>query len=92
MAFGENLTAYFAEFGEVATWKTATAVTVLFDTAYQLEQSFVQGTNPVITAIASDMPAVAQDDAITVRGTAYTIQTIEYDVTGTLITMQLEKV
>lgn len=88
----ESLDAFFGEFGETATWKGSTSVTVLFDNAYQLSGGFVESTNPVVTVKASDVPSVAMDDALSVRSVSYTVQGIEPDSTGSILVLQLEKV
>ena len=88
----ENLRSFFADFGEYATWKGTTQVLCVFDKAYRIEGAMVEGTNPLIVAQAADMPGIAQDDAIVLRGVSYTIQIIEPDVTGTLLNIELEAV
>jgi hypothetical protein len=82
MAFSEDVSLFFADFGETATWKGSTSITVIFDNAYQLAYGLVEGTNPVILAKAADVPGVAQGDAISLRSVNYTIADIEPDGTG----------
>lgn len=88
----ENLDAYFADFGEVATWKGSTLITAIFDNAYQLAGGLVEGTNPVIVVQAADVPGMALDDAIVFRSVSYTVKGIEPDVSGDIVTVQLEAV
>ena len=87
----ETLDAYFVDYGEPGIWKGTVEVMLIYDNAYQLSGGLVDSTNPAVTVQSLDMPGIAQDDTLSVRGVAYTIQGIEPDATGALLTLQLER-
>lgn len=80
MTFAERFESYFAEFGEAVVVGTTTG-TVIVDAAVD-EYNRVLAGAVVLTATATDFPSAAQGDAVTLRGTSYTVRSVEPDGTG----------
>ena len=88
MSFVEMLPGYFEDFGEEITAGTSTFTAIVdvpvtdgLDTLYAA---------PVLTAIASDIGALAAGDSVAVRSTTYTVRTVEPDGTG-LVLIRISK-
>jgi hypothetical protein len=82
----EALSGYFTDFGEVVTW-TGGSFTAIFDVPVN-EANQVLSTTPILTAPSVDIGALAAGDSVSVRGTTYTVRTVEPDGTGlTIITI-----
>ena len=82
----EVLSGYFTDFGEVVTWSGG-SFTAIFDTPVN-ESGQVLSTTPILTAPSADIGALAAGDSVSVRGTTYTVRTVEPDGTGlTIITI-----
>ena len=86
----EVLSGYFTDFGETVTWSGGT-FTAIFDlpTALTNDQfaaarytSDVLAQAPQLTAIVSDIGALAAGDTVTIRSVGYTVRTVEPDGTG----------
>jgi hypothetical protein len=84
MSFTEDPSAFFYDFGRLATVGGA-SVQVIFDNAYAATLGFTTGTTPVILCAAADVPAVAQGDAVTVADGSYTVSAVEPDGTGMVL-------
>lgn len=84
MAFIEDLTPFFADFGIAAT-VGGVAVVGIFDNNYATALGFTSGTQPALIVKASDVPAVAQAAAVVILTINYTVTAIEPDGTGLLL-------
>lgn len=84
MALTEDLTAFFADFGEPATPAAGAAITVIFDRQYLDELGVLEGNNPVALTTDADVAAaaLAHGSVLTIRGIAYTVREIQPDGTG----------
>lgn len=89
--FTEDLTPFFstADFGLAATYNGATAVTVIFDSAY-LESLGIAGTNPVALGKASDFAAPV-GKTLLISSTTYTIRNFRALDDGAVVVLELEK-
>lgn len=85
MAMTEDISDFFDdnEFSVVALWKGTTSVNVIYDHQYT-EQFGAAGSNPFITANASDFIGVAKGQALVIEATNYKVKTFEPDGTGLL--------
>lgn len=88
--FAEPLGAFFGDFAEPATWKGA-PVSVIFDDGHYLTGGVVDSTDPMVQVQAASVPGVAHGDAIVLRSVSYRVRGIEPDVTGQVLTLQLER-
>lgn len=97
--FAESLSGYFGDFAVAATLQgVAVASGVIFDDDYapQLGE-YVEGNSPAVTAIAAEVPSVAQGQMLVisaapglgVRGGTYKVREKKPDGTG-LIVLRLE--
>lgn len=73
MAWAEDLTVFFAEFGEAVTVNGAAAVGI-FDTASEVVLGDVVTTAPTLELPATVSAAVGQ--AVVVRGVSYTVRQV----------------
>ena len=90
MAFVEDASPFFADFGVEATVGGFACVGI-FDNAYASAFSFTAGTSPTLLIKAGDAPTAGQGDAVDVAGTSYTIASAEKDGTGMLL-LRLDEV
>lgn len=88
MAFSEDLSVFFADFG-VSTMVGGAAVVGIFDKTYLQSMGIVTGSNPVLLCQSSDVATAAEDTAVTVDATSYKVISQEPDGTG-LTLLQLE--
>lgn len=92
MALSESLGGYFADFGEIATWKGTTDIVVIFDEESLVVLGEVETTAPSLQVIAEDVPGIKRGDSIVVGGGNYTVASKpQQDITGKLLTIALEK-
>ena len=92
MAFVENLTCYFADFGVDATLHGA-AVRVIYDNAYQAGAVGPYGmasSAPSLTLPTASVPASPVGKAVVVAGTNYTVAEHQPDASG-VSTLILER-
>lgn len=96
MAFAEDLTVFFADFGVTATPNAGAAVTVIFDRAHvETLGGVISGTQPVALVASADVSAwVPNSTTVVISGAAsgngtYTVRDIQPDGTG-LSTLILE--
>lgn len=92
MSFVEHLSGYFGDFSVAATLQ-GVAVTsgVIFDADYiEPLGNIVEGKSPMATAIASEVPSVAQGQSLVIGATTYTVRGVEPDGTG-IVLLRLEK-
>jgi hypothetical protein len=90
MAFTEDLSVFLSEadFAVSATLGAAT-FSVIFDRAY-VENQAIGGTQPVCVGKTADLGSATHGTAITIAGTAYTVQDNQPDGTGmTTLVLQL---
>jgi len=88
MAFVEDRTPFFADFGIDATVGAGT-VRGIFDNAYQDAFSLVPGTAPVFMCASADVSSVDVGDSITINATAYSVTEVRPDGTGmTVLVLQ----
>jgi hypothetical protein len=88
MAFAEDLTPFFADFGVDATIGAAT-VRGIFDNDFITSMGLVAGTGPVLLCASASVSAVTQGASVTIASIGYTVTGIEPDGTGmTLLRMQ----
>lgn len=91
MLFTEPLDVFFSGiFSTTATYKTATAVHGVFWNA-SAEQFGIEARAPRFETKAANFIALAKGDAITVNSVSYKIQDWEYDGTGDVVTLDLER-
>lgn len=81
MAFAEDFTAPFTDFGTAATVGGAT-VRGIFDADYATAFSDIAGTQPSFLCASSAVAAVAIGAALSVNSTSYTVAEIQPDGTG----------
>lgn len=80
MAFVENHSAFFADFGVPCTLGAATFA-VIFDAAYA-DPLGIAGTEPRATCISADVGTATLGTPITINGKAYTVRDKQPDGTG----------
>lgn len=87
MAFVEDLTMFFPDFGELAQPAVGAAITVIFDRQFLDELGVMEGSDPQALATDADVAAaaLAQDSQLTIRNVAYTVRKLEPDGTGTTV-------
>jgi hypothetical protein len=91
MAFAEPLDVFFSGiFSITATWKGTTAVSGVFWNA-AAEQFGIEARVPKFETKTSNLAGLAKGDALTVDSVSYKIQDWEYDATGAVVTLDLEK-
>lgn len=81
MAFVEDLSLFFADFGVSATVGGVACVGI-FDNVYAQSLGFTAGTSPTLIVKAADVPAVAQNTAVVVPAGSFTVTDVEPDGTG----------
>lgn len=93
MAFAEDLAPFFStsDFAVSALYNGATTVNGILDLAY-LEPlgNAVEGSAPVFTCAAADVPVVAQGDTLAIGAATYKVRGVEPDGTG-IVVLRLEK-
>lgn len=84
MAFTEDFTVFFADFGVTATPDVGADVTVIFDRAHiEALGGGISGTQPVALAVSADVSSWSSNGTkLTIAGTAYTLRDIQPDGTG----------
>lgn len=87
MAFVEDFTVFFADFGVPATPSVGPPITVIFDRAYMQamggNEAAISGTQPVALALDSDVAALqAGVSTIVINSNTYTVQDVQPDGTG----------
>lgn len=84
MAFVEDLTQFFKDFGVPATLVGAPLpITVIFDRAYVAAlSSLVESTGPCCLAMDDDLAGVTHGTSMTIKSVAYKVAGIEPDGTG----------
>ena len=86
--FTENLSAFFADFGEPAILGGGT-VQAIFDKAYLADFNIIEGSNPMALCIDTEIAGkVAHGTQITIRSVNYTIREAQPDGNG-LTVLQL---
>lgn len=91
MAFVEDFTVFFTDFGVTATPNTGAAATVIFDRAHiEAMGGEISATAPVALAVEADVTAWTPDSTtVTIGGTTYTLRDKHPDGTGlTLLILQ----
>jgi hypothetical protein len=89
--FSEPLDVFFSGmFSTTATYKTTTAVAGVFWNQ-SAEQFGIEARVPKFQTKTSNFAALAKGDAITVDSISYKIQDWEYDGTGAVVTLDLER-
>lgn len=81
MAFAEDLTPYFADFGITAT-VGGVSVRGIFDNAYQDSFGIVASPQPSLLIASSSAPSAAVGDSVVANTATYTIAEIQPDGTG----------
>jgi hypothetical protein len=89
MAFTEDLTPYFRDWGVAATVDGVSCLGI-FDNVYAQALGFTAGTTPTLIVKASDVTGAAQGEAVVVPAGSYTITAIEPDGTG-LVLLRLQE-
>jgi hypothetical protein len=88
----EDLSAFFStsDFAVAATYNGAATVNGIFDRAY-LEPlgNGVEGSAPVFTCAAADIPASTQGDTLVIASATYKVVGVEPDGTG-IVVLRLE--
>lgn len=88
MAFTEDLSPYFVDFGVTATVDGVSARGI-FDNDFLTTLGVTAGTGPVLLCKSADITSAAQGDTVVVAGISYTITSLEPDGTGlTLLRLQ----
>lgn len=88
MAFTEDLTGYFADFGFDAVVGGVT-VRGIFDNDFLTALGVAAGSGPVLLLPTASVGSAVQGGAVTVAAVSYTIASIEPDGTGmTLLRLQ----
>lgn len=84
MAFAEDFSPFFADFGVTATPNAGAAITVIFDKAtIGTLGGDVTSDNPVALAITTDVSAwVSNTTTVTIGGASYTLRDKRPDGTG----------
>lgn len=84
MAFVEDFTVFFEDFGVIATPNVGAAITVIFDRAHiEAMGGDVSGTRPLALAVSADVSNfVANSTTLTISAVAYTVRDTEPDGTG----------
>jgi hypothetical protein len=95
VSFTEPLAGFFGDFAVPATLQgVAVPSGVIFDAAYaEPLGSYVEGRSPAVTAIASEVPSVAQGQALVITaapglgvpGGTYAVRGVEPDGTGIVV-------
>jgi hypothetical protein len=80
MAFEEDKSEFFKEFGIVAKWN-GVEVTGILERRY-IESSMIQGEAPVFTCDQDDVTDIAQGDAVVVNKTSYVVREYKADGDG----------
>lgn len=87
MAFTEDFTAFFLDFGVDAT-VDGEIVRVIFDNGFA-ERLGIGGSAPVAVGVTDDLASVVAGTAISIGATHYTVTAVEPDGTGmTLLRLQ----
>lgn len=74
MAFVEDLSVFFADFGVPAVVGVDTAITVIFDKAYIAQlNGRLEGENPECLGRTEDIGDMQEGDPITIDGIPYTV-------------------
>lgn len=88
MSFTEDLSPFFADHGVNATVGAVTCLGI-FDNIFLETMGFTAGSRPTLLVKSADVPAVAENTAVSVPAGSYTVTTIEPDGTGlTLLRLQ----
>lgn len=84
MAFTEDLTVFFADFGVTATPDVGADVTVIFDRAHiEMMGGDISGTRPVALAVSADVSSwTSNSTRLAIGGTTYILRDIQPDGTG----------
>jgi hypothetical protein len=91
MAFTEDFTVFFADFGVPATPNAGANITVIFDRAHiQAMGGEISGTGPIALAVSADVSTfVAHTTTLTIAGNTYTLRDLQPDGTGlTLLVLE----
>lgn len=98
--FAESLSGYFGDFAVAATLQgVAVASGVIFDDDYaEPLGDYVEGNSPAVTAIAAEVPGVAQGQTLAITATpglgvpggTYKVRGVKPDGTG-LVLLKLEE-
>lgn len=84
MAFVEDRTPFFADFGIDATVGAGT-VRGIFDNAYGEAFGLVSGTTPAFTCSTADVSDVDVGESITINAVAYSVTEVRPDGTGVTV-------
>lgn len=92
MAFVEDFTVFFEDFGVTATPNVGSAITVIFDRAHiEAMGGDISGTQPIALAVSADVASLASNSStLAISGTTYRVRDIQPDGTG-LSVLVLEK-
>lgn len=91
MAFVEDLTSFFTDFGVPATTPSGT-ITVIFDAAFTaVLLDSTDSVGPSVVARSSDVSGLVYGSVLGIAGSSYSVTAIQPDGTG-ITTLQLRKV
>lgn len=84
MAFTEDFTVFFEDFGVTATPGSGDAITVIFDRAHiEVLGGQVSGAAPIALAVTADVADyVCNSTTLTIAGNTYTLRDMQPDGTG----------
>lgn len=84
MAFVEDFTVFFADFGVPATPTVGGAITVIFDRAHiEAMGGDISGTRPIALAVSADVSSYAsRQTTLSIDGISYLVIDIQPDGTG----------
>lgn len=91
MAFVEDLTVFFPDFGVPATPGSGADITVIFDRAHiETMGGDISGTKPLALAVSADVATfVCNTTTLTIAGNTYTLRDMHPDGTGmTLLVLE----
>lgn len=80
MAFSEDLSSFFVDFGVTVT-VGGVSVRGIFDNAF-IQALGISGTGPVLIVKTASVPSVAQGDAVVISAVNYTVAEIKPDGSG----------
>lgn len=76
MAFSEDLTAFFADFGELATWGAYTAKVLVDSPTEDLLGGRVLSTDFKLTLPAAELPGIAKDGQVVIGSATYQVREV----------------
>jgi len=91
VAFSESLDVFLSDFGVAVTNGITTATGVLDMPSEIIAGGMVVATDYALTLKASDFPALAYPDPLTVNGAAYTVREVRAQDDGVFVIVYLSK-